>query len=374
MPEKKVILVTGVSKPWGEQMAAQLVAQPGFHVVGLDSEKPKLEIKGLDFIQADIRNPLLVDLLKAEQVDTLCHLAIMETRHPSEAAFENNVMGTIKVFGACALAGVRKIVLKSTTMVYGARPDNSFYLNEEGPLRGSQTHGYTRDMIEIEAFCNGFRRQAPEVQLTILRFAHIIGPEADTPMTRFLKEPWTPVLWGFNPIMQVIHESDVVGALVHSVVQDTPGVFNVAAEDHMPLERLMALAGKFPLPIFHLFVYWGAGLMGGVGLPVARVLPIEPDYLRYGHVGDLNRMRTELCFSPRYTAEGALREFAGHQRVSPYRREAADLEHDEELLKDTIERRRRATHRKAAFPVDGDEQEDATGQDDPAGEEGAYHE
>jgi UDP-glucose 4-epimerase len=96
-------------------------------------------------------------------------------------------MGTLKVFGACALAGVRKIVLKSTMMVYGARPDNQFYLTEEHPLKGSHSYGYTRDMIEIEAFCNGFRRQAPDVQLAVLRFAQIIGPAADTPMTRFLK-------------------------------------------------------------------------------------------------------------------------------------------------------------------------------------------
>jgi nucleoside-diphosphate-sugar epimerase len=170
-------------------------------------------------------------------------------------------------------------------------------------------------------------------------------------------------------MMQVIHESDVVGALVHAVVNDVPGVFNVAAEDHMPLHRLMSLAGKLALPVFHLFAYWGTGLLGAAGLPHARFIPIELDSLRYACMGDLQRMRQEMGFTPHYTAEEALREFAGHQRMTPYRKESAGLVYDEERLKDTLERRKRLSQRKASHPIDGHEQ------DEPEEEqEGASHE
>jgi UDP-glucose 4-epimerase len=375
MPEQKVILVTGVSGYWGGCVAAQLATQPGCHVIGLDSTIPKGAIDGLDFIQTDLHNPLLDGLLKTAKVDTVCHLAFMECQAPTKTAFENNVMGTLKLFAACALAGVRKIVLKSSTMVYGAFPGNSFYLPEEHPLKGSRTYGYTRDLIEIEAFCNVFRRQSPQVQLTILRFAHIIGPTADTPMTRFLKEPLTPVLWGFNPMMQVIHESDAVGALVHVVNQDVPGVFNVAAVDHMPLERLMAIAGKIPLPVFHLFAYWGSDLRSRLGLQVSRSTPIELDYIRYGYLGDLNRMRTEMFFSPHYTAKEALREFAGHRRILPYLPENKDWINNENGFTRTIGKRRSAQQ---ATPYSGNEdnQVDVTQTDslDTAQAEGVYHE
>jgi hypothetical protein len=103
----------------------------------------------------------------------------------------------------------------------------------------------------------------------------------------------------------------------------------------------MALAGKIPLPVFHLFAYWGTGLMGGAGKKVYRSFPIELDYLRYAWVADLEKMRNELGFIPRYTAEEALREFAGEQRLSRYVPETAALFYDEERLRDTIERRRR---------------------------------
>jgi UDP-glucose 4-epimerase len=342
MSEQRVVLVTGVGGYWGARLAEGLLSQPGLHVIGMDHEPPKERVKGLDFIQSDIRNPLLVDLLKEEQVHTVCHLTFIDSTRPSETAFDVNVMGTMKVLGACAEAGVRKVVLKSSTAVYGAQPTNSNFLVEEQPLRGSRAYGYTRDMVEIEAFCNGFRRQAPEMMMTILRFSSIVGPDVDTPMTRFLREPLTPILLGFDPMMQVIHEQDVTGALLHAVLHDAPGVFNIAAEGLLPLSRLMGLAGKLPVPVFHLFAYWGTIMLGGSGLRVTRYVPIELDYIRYPWVGDLAKMHEDLQFTPQYTAEEALREFAAKQRVRRYVPESAALAYDEERLRDTIERRRRS--------------------------------
>ena len=340
--EKKAVLVTGVAGHWGARVAAQLVNRPEFRVIGLDTEQPNEPIEGLDFVHADIRNPLLVDLLKTEAVDTVCHLAFTESHQPNEAAFDFNVMGTMKVFGACTEAKVKKVVLKSSTTVYGARPMNSAFLTEDTPLSGGQKYGSTRDMIEIEAFCNGFRRQIPEMTLTILRFCSIIGPFADTPMTRFLNEPWAPGLLGFDPMFQVIHEDDVVGALVYAVVHDKPGTFNVAAEGVLPLTKLMGLAGKFPLRVFHPFAYWGASILGGAGLRAVDHVPLEPDYIRYPWVGDLEKMRTELEFVPQYTAEETLREFASHQRTSFYQPEATGLSDDQEGLREAIKHRGQA--------------------------------
>ncbi len=347
MPKKRVILITGVSGYWGSQVANRLLAgcshlDADYHVIGLDIDPPGEELKGLDFIQADIRNPLFVELLKSEQVHTVCHLVFTENIRPSEATFDINVMGTMKVLGACAEAGVRKVILKSSLAVYGALPSNPAFMSEQQPLQAGKAYGTTRQMAEIEAFCNGFRRQVPEMILTVLRFANIIGPKVDAPLTRFLKEPLAPTLLGFDPLMQVIHEKDVVEALVYAINNDVPGVFNVAAEGILPLSRLMALAAKVPVPVVHLLAYWGMGLMNSAGMSAARFWPIEPDYLRYPCVADLVKMRDELGFIPRYTAEEALREFAGDQRVRRYMPESAAMAYDEERLRDTIERRKRA--------------------------------
>ena len=347
----------------GGQVAARLAAAVNaqgdsvYQVIGVDAAPPGEQIEGLDFIQADVRNPLMVELLKFEQVDTVCHLVFAEHVRHSEATFDMNVMGTMKLLGACAEAGVRKVVLKSSMAVYGASPGNPAYIIESHPLQGSRNYGYTRHLVEIEAFCNGFRRKVPEMILTVLRFSNIVGPESDTPMTQFLKRPMAPVLLGFDPLMQVIHEDDVVAALLHAITHDAPGVFNVAAEGVLPFSRLMALASKIPIPVFHLFAYWGVDLMNGAGKGAGRYAPIELDYLRYSWVGDLACMRDELGFVPRYTAEEALREFAGEQRLRRYMPEAAALSYDEERLRDTIERRRRAKEAEAAQTVHQREEE-----------------
>jgi UDP-glucose 4-epimerase len=331
------------------------VTEGSFSVIGLDVEQPAEEIQGLDFIQADIRNPLLADLLKAEEVNTVCHLAFVDSTRPREAVFDVNVLGTMKLLGACAETGVHKVVLKSSTAVYGARPSNSAFLTEDHALRGSRRYGYTRDMMEIEAFCSGFRYKAPEMLLTILRFCSIVGPTVDTPMTRFLKELWTPSLLGFDPMMQLIHEDDVVEALVYAVRSDVRGVFNVAAEDILPLNRIRGLAGKPPFSVLHPFAYWGVGLLGGTGLHLGRYVPFELDYIRYPWVADLAKMREELEFEPRFTAEEALREFAEQHRMAPYLSGSARLAHAEERLRDIIEQRRRARERQTAIAVSAEE-------------------
>ena len=141
MTEKQVVLVTGVAGYWGARVAARLAAEGSYHVIGVDREPPEVKIEELDFIPADIRNPLLASLLDSEGVDTVCHLAFVEATRPSEAAFDYNVRGTTKVLDACAGAGVRKVVLKSSMAVYGARPSNSTFLAENHALRGSKQQG-----------------------------------------------------------------------------------------------------------------------------------------------------------------------------------------------------------------------------------------
>jgi UDP-glucose 4-epimerase len=352
---EKVVIVTGVAGYWGARVAARLANEVGYHVIGLDREPPADEVEDLDFVQADVRNPLLVDLFKAEGVDTVVHLAFAETTRLSEAAFDLNVMGTSKLLGACNQAGVRKAVLKSSTAVYGARPGNSAFLAENHPLRGSKRYGTLRDLVEIEGFCRSFRRQAPGLILTILRFPGIVGPTADTPMTYFLKGGRTPTMLGFDPMMQIIHENDVVEALIHATLSDAAGAFNVAATDVLPLSKIRGLAGKPPFAVFHLLAYWGVGRWRTVDQRLQHYLPIEPDYLRFPWVGDLRRMHEELGFEPHYTAEETLRELAEKFRGDRLFVGPVSMAHEEERLSETIEERRQARQQQSVTATGSEE-------------------
>ena len=67
MSEKKVVLITGIAGYWGGRVARRLLDEPGLKIIGLDNSPPEDEIVGLDFIQADVRNPLLVEFLESEE-------------------------------------------------------------------------------------------------------------------------------------------------------------------------------------------------------------------------------------------------------------------------------------------------------------------
>lgn len=341
MVEQRVILVDGAASYWGGRVAERLLAEPDLHLIGLDTTQPK-QGSGLDFIQSDIRNPLLMELLKEERVDTYVHLAFVESDRPNETAFDFNVMGTMKVLSACAEAGVKRVILSSSTLVYGAQPGNSAFLREDHPLNAKRNFGSLRDLLEIEAFCSTFRSQWPQIKLTLLRFAHIIGPQVETPLTRFLRDDAAPMLLGFDPVIQLIHENDVVSALAHVTIYDVPGTYNVAATGAMPLFKLTGLAGKVPLPVLHPLAYWGESFLG------AQFTPIDFDYLRYPCVGDLKRMREELEFEPAYTAEAAVREFAAVRKARAAVPGLSPQELEEERLRAVIERRKRIREQMAA--------------------------
>lgn len=339
MADEQVIVVTGVASYWGNRVAARLLEQDNVHVIGIDDEPPQDNVDGLDFIQADLRNPLLVELFQEEGVQTVIHLKFRETLTPGETTFEQNVMGTAKLLGACGEAGVTRVILKSSLMVYGARPDNPMFLREDHPMNGTKKYGYVRDWIEIEKYADSFHEQNPDTVLTVLRFGHIVGPRADTPMTRFLREEEAITLLGFDPMVQIIHEDDVIDAIVHAAQGDYPGAFNVAPEKGMPLWKALGLATKLPIPVLHPFAYWSVSLGG------PRLAPMPLDYLRFPCMGDMARMRDVLQFTPHYTPEETVREFSAQQRVRKLLGKKSRQSYEEDRLRDTIRRRKRMRER-----------------------------
>jgi UDP-glucose 4-epimerase len=304
MAGRIVVLVTGVSDYWGARLVARLATEPALQLMGLDVSPPAEEIDGLEFVQADLRSQQLAELLRSAGVNAVCHLKLLEDGDGRSATPELNVSGATNLLGACAAAGVEQVVVGSSTAVYGAHPNNSAFLTEDTPLRGSRTRRSLHGLLAMEAHCAKFRERNPGTAVTLLRFANIVGPTADTPMTRFLGRSVPMILLGFDPMMQFVHEDDVVEALAHALLHGAAGTFNVAAEGAMPLSRLLRLARRVPLPVFHPLAYMG--LKGKSPERQVRLAPIEWDYLRYPWLGDLAKMRDELGFMPRYDCVEAL--------------------------------------------------------------------
>ncbi len=309
----KVVLVTGVSRDLGRRFARALADDPAVEsVIGVDVAPPTGDLGAVSFVQADLRNPVIAKLLVREQVDTVVHMSVVATPGGmgSRASMkEANVIGTMQLLGACQRAPeVRRVVVKSTTTVYGAsHRDPAMFTEEMGPKRMPRA-GYSRDALEIEGYVRGFARRRPDVSVAMLRVANVIGPGVDSPIAQYFRLPVVPTVLGFDPRLQFVHDHDLMGALRHAVFSDASGTFNLAGDGILLLSQAIRRLGRAALPVPSFALSAVGSAMRGVGR--AEFAPELVHFLTHGRGVDTTRLRTEFGYQPRFTTEEAFRDFA----------------------------------------------------------------
>jgi UDP-glucose 4-epimerase len=217
----------------------------------------------------------------------------------------------MQLLAACQKApGVRKLVVKSSTTVYGAGPRDPAMFTEEMAPRAIHQTGLSKDAVEVEGYVRGFARRRPDVCVTTLRMANWIGPQTDSPITRYFAMPVVPTVFGFDARLQFLHESDGVEAIHHATANDLPGTFNLAGDGVLSLSQAIRRLGR---PAFRLPSFTAASTAAVVRR--ARLADFSPDqitFLTYGRAVDTTRMRTEFGFEPEYTTAGAFDDFRAH--------------------------------------------------------------
>jgi UDP-glucose 4-epimerase len=312
------VLITGISGHLAGKLARRLEKDTEVdYIVGVDLHEPAIDLERTEYVRADIRNPLVVKVLQTTDVDTVVHLSLLAT--PAGAGGrtrmkEINVIGTMQLLGACQRAEtVRKLVMKSTTSVYGAHPRDPALFTEDMTARSEPRGGYTKDAVEAERYARSFARRRADVDLTILRFANFIGPEIDTPFTRYFSFPVVPTAMGFDPRLQFVHEVDAVEILYRAVRQDHPGIYNVTGDGVVLLSQALRLVGKPSVPVILPLVAPVAGIMRRFG--IVDFATDQLQYLLFGRVADNTRLKREFDYSPMFSTREALLDFARGRQV-----------------------------------------------------------
>ena len=309
----KVVLVTGVSRYLGGLLARRLAAAPGIeHVVGVDVIPPSHEIGDVEFVRADIRNPMIARVIESARVDTVVHMNVIATptfvggRTPQK---EINVIGTMQLLAACQKArSVERLVVKSSAAVYGSTPRDPAMFTEDMGAKRTPSGGFGKDSIEVEGYVRGFARRRPDAEILMLRFANVVGPRIRTSITDYFSLPVVPVPLGYDARMQFVHEDDAIDALALGTTGPATGLVNVAGDGVVTVLQAAAIAGRpvvpMPLP--------AAGFIGGMTrrLGLADFSPDQMSFLAFGRGLDTTRMRTVLGFEPRYTTRAAFEDFA----------------------------------------------------------------
>lgn len=311
----RVVLVTGVTRDLGSRFARLIRRAPGVErVIGVDAVEPRHELDGVEFVRADIRNPMIAKVVASAVVDTIVHLSPAETPptgYPGTAtsAKETNVIGTMQLLAACQKApSVRNLVVRSTTAVYGASPRDPAIFEEDMEPRVPPSRGWAKDAVEVEGYVRGFARRRPDVPVTILRFAPILGPTISSPMSDYFQLALLPTVLGYDPRLQFLHEDDALGALRVAVGARAPGTYNIAADGVLTLSQAARRLGRPVVPVPSPAVgVVGQGLrrVGAANLSAEQVR-----LLTHGRVVDTTRARERLGFEPRRTSAETFEDFA----------------------------------------------------------------
>jgi UDP-glucose 4-epimerase len=311
------VLVTGLGTFWGSRLAQELEARRDVEVVvGVDTTEPVLPLERTEFVRADSSHSILQRIVEATQVDTILHthLVVDSTQRSGRAMHEINVIGTMNLLAAAGAANspVRKVVVKSSTLVYGSNYADPYFFREETPrTRGAQT-SIERTLLESESFVRDFAEDNPHVLVTVLRFSNVLGDHMTTPFANALRMPAAPELAGFDPRLQFTHEDDVVNALMYSTTHDVPGIYNVAGDGMVTWSEVCRIVGRVRVPL--------PPVLAGLAvepLRALRLIDLPPEMLsllRYGRGVDNSRFK-RTGFRYNYTTAGAVDAFARSLRL-----------------------------------------------------------
>ena len=313
MGSGRSVLITGVSRDLGRTFARLLAADPAVdRVIGVDAIPPRGDIGDVTFVRADIRNPVIAKVIAKEDVDTVVHMSVIATPGSAGARGtmkELNVIGTMQLLAACQKAdSVRQVVVKSSTTAYGASSRDPAMFTEDMQPRRAPRSGYAKDVAEVEQYVRGFARRRPDVTVTLLRCANVIGAEVRSPLTSYLRLPVIPTVLGFDPRLQFLHEEDLHRVLRHAALEDVPGTFNVAGDGIMVLSQALRRLQRpsIALPAF------AVTRVGSALRPTGKA-DLSPEllaFLTFGRGVDTTAMREVLQFEPSYSTAGAFAEFA----------------------------------------------------------------
>ena len=244
------IILTGIAGRLGRRVAQRLSRE--HEIIGID-RRPCLGLpEGVTHHRLDVRRRPAEDVFRNSNADAVLHLGVVHNfRIPSERLYARNVIGTETLLRYVSKYRIKKLVLLSSGDVYGPAPTNSHFLDEDAPLMASQRFPEIRTLVAVDRTVQSFFWRHHDIETVILRPTHIVGPNVRNAPSNYLRLRITPTIMGFDPMVQLIHEEDVVRMTAAALRSGVRGVFNLAGTEPVPLSRILKILNKPVLPIPH---------------------------------------------------------------------------------------------------------------------------
>jgi len=318
-----VVAVTGAARGLGLALTARL-AQSALvgRVIAIDDHRG--DVTGVTWRIVDVRDPALAGRLAG--VDVIVHTDLdLSPESDARARRAFNVRGAQTVLTAAAAGGVARVVLVTSAMVYGARPDNHVPLPEDAPLSAESDGSVAGDLLEIEHLAERSPRAHQGLEVTVARPAALVGDGIDTLVTRHFEAPRLLAVKGCTARWQFCHVDDLVSALELAAAGKVTGAFAVGSDGWLEQEQLEELSGLRRIELPAGLTFATAQRLYRAGLTPAPVTDLR--YVVYPWVVDCAALR-QAGWRPSHDNAAALgvllEQRAGHHAVAGRRLDKKD--------------------------------------------------
>jgi UDP-glucose 4-epimerase len=298
------ILIPGISGFLGRHVALRLKKQ-GHEVIGLDRRGWADAPDGIVVHDVDIRKRAAEEVFRNFRPEAVIHMAtVSHFAEVTEERYRINLGGTQAVFEYCSAWGVKHVVFVGRHTYYGAGPHSPLYHTEHEPPLALATFPELADLVAADLYASTALWRWPEMATTVLRMVYTLGPTGHGTLASFLRGGRVPMVLGFDPLFQFMHEDDVASALERTVEVRPRGVFNVSGPLPVPLSMIIDETGRKRLPLPEPLI---AALLGRFGLPKLARGALE--HIKHPVIVDGKAFVKATGFESKIDAETAMRAF-----------------------------------------------------------------
>lgn len=299
------VLIPGIAGGIGRRLALRLLLA-GHDVVGIDARRWHDAPAEIEQHTVDVRKRAAEDVFRRTRPDAVVHLAnVTALVVRAEERYRINLGGTQAVFEHCRSYGVAHAIFAGRHTFYGAGPDAPLYHTEDEPPLDLGSYPELADLVAADLYAATALWRMPELETTILRFCYTLGPTGHGTLATYLRGPIVPMVLGFDPLFQFMHEEDVARAIVAALERRSRGIFNVAGPQPVPLSMIVRAAGRTPLPLPEFLLRRALGRGGLPDLP-----PGALSHIKYPIVVDAAAFRRATGFAPEHDEIATIRDYA----------------------------------------------------------------